>query len=151
MQELAQLTWVFSRSFLMPCASFAMLDGPRTVKHWKWCKWHWKASAKSSSKLSKFLHREVNLLIQHIIAQDQDGQNNNILFFSELTCVQSVRNHSGPQGFASHGRSVSGFSALGQFMSSATRYWPRRNVAQITSLVWRPWPQPEEHCKQFIT
>ena len=26
----------------------------------------------------KFLHSEVNLLIQHIIVQDQDGQNNNI-------------------------------------------------------------------------
>ena len=24
-----------------------------------------------------FLHSEVNLLIQHIIVQDQDGQNNN--------------------------------------------------------------------------
>jgi hypothetical protein len=27
--------------------------------------------------LNKFLHSEVNLLIQHIIAQGQDGQNNN--------------------------------------------------------------------------
>ena len=35
------------------------------------------ASAKNSSKLKKFLHSEVNLLIQHIIVQDQDGQNNN--------------------------------------------------------------------------
>ena len=24
----SSLTWVFSRSFLMPCASFLMLDGP---------------------------------------------------------------------------------------------------------------------------
>ena len=31
---------------------------------------------KTSSKLNKFLHSEVNLLIQHIIVQDQDGQNN---------------------------------------------------------------------------
>ena len=31
---------------------------------------------KNSSKLNKFLHSEVNQLIQHIIAQDQDGQNN---------------------------------------------------------------------------
>ena len=38
----------------------------RTVKHWKWCTWHWKASAKNSSKLNKFLHIEVKLLIQHI-------------------------------------------------------------------------------------
>ena len=35
------------------------------------------ASAKNSSKLNKFLHCEVNLLIQHIVVQDQDGQNNN--------------------------------------------------------------------------
>ena len=35
-----------------------------TVKHWKWCTWHRKASAKNSSKLNKFLHSEVNLLIQ---------------------------------------------------------------------------------------
>ena len=27
-------------------------------------------------KLNKFLHSEVNILIQHIIVQDQDGQNN---------------------------------------------------------------------------
>ena len=48
-----------------------------TVKHWKWCTWHLKASVKNSSKLNKFLHSEVNLLIQLIIEQDQDGQNNN--------------------------------------------------------------------------
>ena len=36
-----------------------------------------KTSAKSSNKLNKFLHSEVNLLILHIIVQDQDGQNNN--------------------------------------------------------------------------
>ena len=59
MQGLVQLTWVFSRSFSVPCASFSMLDGP------------------NSSKLNKFLHSEVNLLIQHIIVQEQDGQNNN--------------------------------------------------------------------------
>ena len=34
-----------------------------------------KSFAKNSSKLNKFLHNEVNLLIQHIIVQDQDGQN----------------------------------------------------------------------------
>ena len=37
-----------------------------SVKHWKWCKWHRKASAKNSSKLNKLLHNEVNLLIQPI-------------------------------------------------------------------------------------
>ena len=35
-------------------------------------------SAKNSNKSNKFLHNEGNLLIQHIIVQDQDGQNNNI-------------------------------------------------------------------------
>ena len=57
-------TWVFSRSF--SCASFSMLNDPGgTVKHWKWCTWHRKASAKNSNKLNKFLHSEVNLLIQY--------------------------------------------------------------------------------------
>ena len=64
----------------MPCASFSMLDGPggngcnAPVRS---CTWHRKASAKNSSKLNKFLHSEVNQLIQHMIVQDQDGQNNN--------------------------------------------------------------------------
>ena len=31
----------------------------------------------NSSKLNKFLHSEVNLLIQHIVVQDQEGENNN--------------------------------------------------------------------------
>ena len=44
------------------------------------CTWHQKASAKNSSKLNKLLHSEVNLLLYHIIVQDQDEQNNNILF-----------------------------------------------------------------------
>ena len=35
-----------------------------TVKHWKWSIWHRKTSAKNSGKLKKFLHSEVNLLIQ---------------------------------------------------------------------------------------
>ena len=35
---------------------------------------------KNSSKLNKFLHSEVNRIIQHIIVQNQDGQNNNILY-----------------------------------------------------------------------
>ena len=39
---------------------------------WKWYTWHRKAYSKNSSKLNKFLHSEVNQLIQHII----DGQNN---------------------------------------------------------------------------
>ena len=50
----------------MSCVSFSMLDGPSGT-----------ASAKNSSKLNKFLHNEVNQLIQHSIVQDQDGQNYN--------------------------------------------------------------------------
>ena len=42
-----------------------------------------KFSAKNSSKLNKFLHSEVNQLIQHIIVQDQDGQNNNTYLFTK--------------------------------------------------------------------
>ena len=76
----------FSRSFSMPCASFAMLDGhggtgsgTSSIKH----EAHGieKLPLKNSSKLSKFLHSEVNLLIQHIIMQDQDGQNKQQMFF----------------------------------------------------------------------
>ena len=83
-KKLVKLTWVFSRSFSRPCASFSMLGGPGGTgcnvlvrSCWKWCTWHRKASAKNSSKLNKFLHSEVNQLIQHIIMQDHDGQNNN--------------------------------------------------------------------------
>ena len=64
------------------------------VKRWKWYTWHRKASANNSSKLNKFLHSEVNLLIQHITVQDQDGQNNIINFFyqsSVLTFVKKFR------------------------------------------------------------
>ena len=45
----------------VPCASTG------TVKNGKLCTWHRKASAKNSSKLNKFLHSEVNQLIQHTI------------------------------------------------------------------------------------
>ena len=70
LQELVQLTWCFSRSFSMPYASFSMLYGPGgTGQHWKWCTWHQEASAKNSSKLNKFLHSEVNILIQHKIRE----------------------------------------------------------------------------------
>ena len=55
----------------MSIASFSMFEGT--------------GCAKNSNKLNKFLHSEVNLLIQHIKVQDQGGQNN-ILFslFFEL-------------------------------------------------------------------
>ena len=39
------------------------------------------ACASFSSKLNKFLHSEVNQLIQHIIVQDQDGQKTTGFFF----------------------------------------------------------------------
>ena len=41
---------------------------------------------KNSNKLNKFLHSEVNLLIQHIIVKDQDGQNNNIEWILKKRC-----------------------------------------------------------------
>ena len=44
----------------------------------------------NSSKLNKFLHSEVNLLIQHIIVQDQYGQNSNILITPKLQTVQHI-------------------------------------------------------------
>ena len=62
-----------------------------TIMHWKWCIWHQKTSAKNSIKLNKFLHSEVNLLIQHIIAQDQDGQNNkNAISVLNQRCTSHV-------------------------------------------------------------
>ena len=54
----------------MPCASFSIVDGSTgTVKHWKWCTWHRKASAKNSSKLNKFLRSEASLLMQDILSR----------------------------------------------------------------------------------
>ena len=35
-------------------------------------------ASRSRWTVNKFFHSEVNILIQHIIVQDQDGQNNNI-------------------------------------------------------------------------
>jgi hypothetical protein len=49
----------------MPCASFSMLDGPGG------------SIENDAHRIEKFLHSEVNQLMQHIIVQDQDGQNNN--------------------------------------------------------------------------
>ena len=57
--------------FISLCKNlFNLLKLTVTVKHWKWCTWHRKASAKNLSKLNKFLHSEVNQLIQHIIVRD---------------------------------------------------------------------------------
>ena len=77
MQELVQLTWVLAEAFRCHVHHFQCLTVPVELAHWKSCTWHRKASAKNSSKLNKFLHSEVNQLIQHIIVKDQDGQNNN--------------------------------------------------------------------------
>jgi hypothetical protein len=46
-----------------------------------------KTSAKNSSKLNKFLHSEVNQLIQHIIVQHHDGQNKNTSRFIILIII----------------------------------------------------------------
>ena len=60
----------------MSCASFSMLDGP---------------GGTGSSKLNKFLHCEVNQIIQHIIVQDQDGQNNNIIVYLRLQNLKQIQ------------------------------------------------------------
>ena len=41
--------------------------------------------------LNKFLRSELNLLIQHIIVQDQDGQNNNIKRYWSVSIGLPVR------------------------------------------------------------
>ena len=64
----------------MSYASFSMLDGPGGTL----------ASAKNSSKLNKFLQSVVNVLIQHITVQDQDGQNNKETHFQPIL----IRNYS---------------------------------------------------------
>ena len=49
-----------------------------------------KSFCKNSSKTNKFLHSEVNLLIQHIIVQDQDGQNNKN---NNIDLIEITRHH----------------------------------------------------------
>ena len=51
-----------------------MLEGPSSIENYA----HdiEKLLLKTQSKFNKFLHNEVNLLIQHIIVKYQDGQNN---------------------------------------------------------------------------
>ena len=44
------------------------LHHTRTVKHWKWCPWHRKASAKTQVSLTRFLQSEVKII--HIIEQN---------------------------------------------------------------------------------
>ena len=55
----------------MPCASFSMLDGPAHGIE--------KLLLKTQVSLTSFLQSEVKII--HIIVQDQDGQNNNLLIF----------------------------------------------------------------------
>ena len=62
MQELVQLLEFLAEAFRCHVSHFQCLT---VLKHLKWCTWHRKASAKNSRKLNKFLHSEVNLLIQH--------------------------------------------------------------------------------------
>ena len=74
--QLVQLTRVFCRIFSMP--SFLMLEQfHRDRQALKMMHMASKSFCKKL-KLNNFLRSEVNLLIQHIIVQDQDGQNNNI-------------------------------------------------------------------------
>ena len=92
MQELVQLTWVLAEAFRCHVHHFQCCS-TGIVMHWKWCTWHRKASAKNPSKLNKFLHSEVNLLIQHITVQDQDGQNKNIIiWYIQEMCRMLVDN-----------------------------------------------------------
>jgi len=54
----------------MPCATFSMLDGPSGTSQFH-------RDRQALKMMHMFLQSEVNQLIQHIIVQDQDGQNNN--------------------------------------------------------------------------
>ena len=71
----------------MPCASLSMLDVPGPLgsssieNDAHGIKKLLLNTKKNSSKLNKFLYNEVNLLIQYITVQDQDGQNNKIYKF----------------------------------------------------------------------
>ena len=62
------------------------------MHHFQCLTGHRKASAKNSSKLNKFLHSEVHLLIQHIIVQDQDGQTNMLTLdgTANIILIQSI-------------------------------------------------------------
>ena len=42
-----------------------LISSTRTVKHWKWCIWHRKASAKTQVSLTRFLQSELKII--HII------------------------------------------------------------------------------------
>ena len=58
----------------MPCASFSMIDGPGGENDALGIE---NLLLKTQVSLTSFFKSEVNKLIQHIILQDQDGQNNN--------------------------------------------------------------------------
>ena len=63
-----------------------MLDGPGGTG----CNDIEKLLLKTQVSLTSFLHSEVNQLIQHIIVQDQDGQNNNKRF-NLLSCFGKIK------------------------------------------------------------
>ena len=58
----------------MPCESFSMLDGSNGIEK----------LLLTTQVSEKFLHSEVNLIIQYIIVQDEYGQNNNTLNYARL-------------------------------------------------------------------
>ena len=55
---------------LVPGCCFVHLDPARTVKHWEWCTWHRKASAKTQVSLRKFLQSEVKIIHIRPIVQN---------------------------------------------------------------------------------
>ena len=61
----------------MSCAPFSILDGLGTSSIENDAHGFEKLLLRTQAS-EKFLHSEVNLIIQYIIVQDQDGQNNNI-------------------------------------------------------------------------
>ena len=70
-KNFVKLTWVLAEAFRCHGHHFqclTVLVELRTVKHWKWCPWHRKASAKTQVSLTKFFQSEVKLI--HIIVQN---------------------------------------------------------------------------------
>ena len=64
-KKLVKLTWVFSRSFLMPCTSFSMHDGPCIENDVHGIE---KLLLKTQASLTSFLQSEVKII--HIIVQN---------------------------------------------------------------------------------
>ena len=79
MQEFVELEFL-AEAFRCHVHHYQCLTVHRESQALKMSTWYRKASAKNSSTLNKFLHNEVNLLIQQIIVKGQDEQNNNVQF-----------------------------------------------------------------------